>query len=44
MVCLRVTRIDATRFFSEDYVTEGMRLLLTEVFKQLEIAVLGGHT
>src|SRR5579859_7532106 len=29
-------RIDAQRFFKENYVTEGMRLLLTEVFKRLE--------
>src|SRR5205085_11029800 len=29
-------RIDASRFFAENYVTEGMRLLLTEAFKRLE--------
>lgn len=29
-------QIDAQRFFKENYVTEGMRLLLTEVFKRLE--------
>src|SRR5579859_249947 len=29
-------RIDAARFFAENYVTEGMRLLLTEAFKRLE--------
>jgi len=39
-----MTRVDATRFFTENYVIEGMRLLLTEAFKRLEIAVLGGHT
>ncbi len=31
-----LTHIDATRFFAENYVTEGMRILLTEAFKRLE--------
>lgn len=31
-----LTRIDAATFFSENYVTEGMRVLLTEAFKRLE--------
>jgi len=31
-----LARIDGSRFFAENYVTEGMRLLLTEAFKRLE--------
>ncbi len=31
-----LSRIDPTRFFAENYVTQGMRLLLTEAFKRLE--------
>src|SRR5690242_13138007 len=29
-------QIDAARFFAENYVTDGMRQLLTEAFKRLE--------
>ncbi len=31
-----LNRIDAARFFAENYVTDGMRQLLTETFKRLE--------
>lgn len=31
-----LSRIDAQRFFEENYVTDGMKLLLSEAFKRLE--------
>ena len=36
LVDLAEDRIDANEFFAENYVTEGMRLLLTEGFRRLE--------